>query len=184
MKHMMKALSGAAMLIVAMTGVTLAAQAAKSTDPSVQAEKENFPVPISSGDRALSYGRELYEYKGRCISCHGWAGDGKGAPHSAGDAANLRKTALTRDQLIEVISCGIPGSAMPHFNAFAYSEDKCYGMLEADIGKNIPPNPPRPLQQREIGVLVDFLQARVIGKGAPSRADCIDFYGDSPVCDE
>lgn len=147
-------------------------------------EKDEFPSITAGANRQLSYGKELYEFKGRCISCHGWAGDGMGAPHSAGNAANLRQTKLDREQLIQIISCGVPGTAMPHFNAFAYSEDACYGMQTADIGTNIPPRPPRPLQQREIGVLVDYLLAKVIGRGKPSRGECAEFYGDSPVCDD
>lgn len=142
-----------------------------------------YTPPPPNASRHLQYGQELYQYKARCISCHGWAADGQGAPHSAGDAANLRVTRLDRQQLIQVISCGRPGTAMPHFDAFAYREDLCFGLNEQQVGANIPPDPPKPLQQREIEVLVDYLQAQIIGHGEPSRADCEKFYGDSPVCE-
>jgi mono/diheme cytochrome c family protein len=145
---------------------------------------EDLPLRAVSANRQIEYGKELYQSKARCISCHGWAGDGMGAAHSAGDAANLRKSKLDHAQLVQIISCGIPGTAMPHFNAFAYSEDKCYDMLELEVGANIPPKPPRPLQQREIEVLINYLTARIIGRGTPTRAECAEFYGDSPVCEE
>jgi len=138
---------------------------------------------LPSASRPLQYGQEIYQYKARCIACHGWAGDGEGAPHSAGDAANLRLIKLSREQLIQVISCGVPGSAMPHFDAFAYSEDPCYGLNQQQVGKNMPPDPPKPLQLREIEVLIDYLEARIIGRGEPNRADCEKFYGESPMCE-
>lgn len=172
-------LVGTLLLLAGLAGLAGApAHAAKS-------ETDDFPVAIAGGDRLLGYGKELYEEKGRCISCHGWAGDGMGAPHSAGNAANLRRSALTREQLIEVVSCGIPGSAMPHFNAFAYVEDRCHGLLAADIGAAMPPNPPRPLQQREIGVLVDYLLAKVVRQPPPGREQCAEFFGDrNPLCED
>jgi hypothetical protein len=131
----------------------------------------------------LDYGRELFTKKGRCVSCHGWAGDGEGQPHSAGDAPNLRVTKLSRDALIEVIGCGRPGTPMPHFNAYAYSHDKCYGLTEAEIGSDIPPDAPASLQRREIEAVVNYLQAKVIGRGKPTKAQCIEVNGQDPQCD-
>ena len=155
-----------------------------SVSVAVPVGDDDLPKPSApKAGRHIDYGLELYKLKGRCNSCHGWAGDGMGAPHSAGNGANLRKTKLSRKEITEVISCGRPGTAMPHFNAFAYSEDHCYGATEADLGDAIPPDAPRSLQRREIEAIVDYLNARVIGRGEPNKADCIEFYGNRPVCD-
>src|SRR5882762_6135833 len=69
------------------------------------------PVAALAADD-FAYGRRLFLEKAQCSYCHGWAGDGSGDPRSPGIAANLRNSALTRDQLVEVIMCGRPGTAM------------------------------------------------------------------------
>ena len=71
--------------------------------------------------------RRIFLEKADCAYCHGWAGDGAGQGQSPGAAANLRQSKLDRDSLIMVISCGIPGKAMPHFDDQAYTDKRCYG---------------------------------------------------------
>jgi hypothetical protein len=136
------------------------------------------PAPARSED--FAYGRRIYQDKAQCPYCHGWAGDGAGEPQSSGGAANLRESKLTREVLIEVISCGIPGKAMPRFDDAGYAEKRCYGgVSEADLGKDLPPLPTGSvLQRREIEALVDFLQARIIGRGAVTRAECLEAMGE------
>jgi mono/diheme cytochrome c family protein len=89
-----------------------------------------------------SQGRRVFLEKADCQYCHGWAGDGAGQGQSPGGAANLRRSQLDRDTLITVISCGVPGTAMPHFDELAYTDKRCYGMTEAEIGARMPPLPP------------------------------------------
>jgi hypothetical protein len=134
--------------------------------------------PASADD--FAFGRRIFQDKAQCVFCHGWAGDGAGAPQSSGGAANLRETKLTRNKLIEVISCGLPGQAMPRFDDQAYAEKRCYGgVTEAALGQNLPPLPPGSLlQRREIEALVDFLQARIINRGPITRQECIEAFGD------
>src|SRR5215467_231160 len=117
-----------------------------------------------SGD--ISLGKRLYQEKATCGHCHGWAGDGAGDPLSPGKAANLRETKLDHDQLVETIRCGVVGgTAMPHFNEFAWTESEdCYGMTTEDVGDKKPPTPTAPLQKREIEAIVAYLEAKVIGK--------------------
>src|SRR5215510_13401325 len=86
-----------------------------------------------------SFGQRLYQDKADCQFCHGRDGDGRGDPRSPGKAPNLRTTALTREQLIEVIACGRPATEMPHFDKYAYEDKSCYGLSAADVGKNMPP---------------------------------------------
>src|SRR5277367_5826950 len=76
---------------------------------------------VAAADDDFAYGRRIFQQKAQCPYCHGWAGDGSGEPQSSGGAANLRELKLPREQLIEVISCGVPGKAMPRFDDAAYA---------------------------------------------------------------
>ncbi len=74
---------------------------------------------------------------------------------------------------------------MPAFDRFAYSDGRCYGLKQADLvaRKLVMPDPPATLQAREIEMLADFMAAKVIGKGAMTRAACTDFWGgERDVC--
>ena len=126
-----------------------------------------------------AFGRRLFLDKAQCPYCHGWAGDGSGEPQSNGAAANLRMSPLKRDQLIEVIGCGVPGKAMPHFDEEAYTDKRCYGVTAADLGRDTPALPPgATLTPREIGAVADYLLAKVIGRGPVlTRDECEDAYG-------
>jgi len=76
-----------------------------------------------------SFGQRLYRDKADCQFCHGVNGDGHGDPRSPGKAPDLHQTQLDREQLIEVITCGRPGSEMPHFDKYAYEAKDCYGQI-------------------------------------------------------
>jgi mono/diheme cytochrome c family protein len=125
-----------------------------------------------------SYARRLYLDKAQCSYCHGWAGDGAGEGQSNGGAANLRQSRLNRAQLITLILCGRPGTAMPHFDELAYSDKRCYGMTEADLGSRTPTLPPgSTLQPREVEAIADYLLAKYVGRGAATRAECEEAFG-------
>jgi mono/diheme cytochrome c family protein len=141
-------------------------------------------VDAEADPASVAFGKSIYQDKANCAACHGWAGDGQGDPHAPGHAANLRSTALDRAQLIEVIACGRPGTPMPHFDAYAYSDDPCYGLNEAAVGKNVPPEPPNSLQPKEIEAVADFLQATIVGKGAPTKVECAAYFGSAGRCDK
>jgi hypothetical protein len=113
----------------------------------------------------VSFGERLYQETADCQFCHGPDGDGRGDPRSPGKAPDLRKTILQRDHLVEVISCGRPGTEMPHFDKSAYEETNCYGLSVAQVGKDMPPPPQsNSLTQREIAAVVDYLLAKFVGK--------------------
>ena len=132
--------------------------------------------PLAADD--FSYGRRLFLDKAQCSYCHGWAGDGAGEPQSNGGAANLRGSSLARDQLIEVIACGIPGTPMPHFDELGYTDKRCYDMTEAELGSRTPGQPhSTTLQRREIEVLADYLLAKIIRRGPVTRAECEETFG-------
>jgi mono/diheme cytochrome c family protein len=131
----------------------------------------------AAGDIGL--GKRLYQDKATCGFCHGWSGDGAGDPQSPGKAANLRESKLDHDQLVEIIRCGVPGgTAMPHFDKFAWTKgEECFGMTETDVGDKKPPNPTAGLQKREIEAIVAYLEAKIVGKGPPTVADCEEYFG-------
>src|SRR5712672_489590 len=106
---------GTALIAAAALAATIAALAAQPADPS-------------------AYGRRLYHDKAQCSFCHGWAADGSGEPQSNGGAANLRQSSLNRNQLVEVISCGRPGTPMPNYDELAYTDKRCYDVTEAELG--------------------------------------------------
>jgi len=130
----------------------------------------------------IRFGKELFSSKAACRFCHGWAGDGRGEAHSPGGAADLRRSRLTREGLLNVIACGRPGTSMPHFDAYAYDDGHCYGLRSNRDSSVIPPNPPHPLQPGEISAIVDYLLQDVLGKGSPTRAQCVEFFADAAPC--
>jgi mono/diheme cytochrome c family protein len=115
------------------------------------------------GPRA--FGDRLYHEKADCQFCHGIDGDGRGDPRSPGKAPDLRATKLDREQLIEVVRCGRPGSQMPHFDKYAFEGKECYGLSAAELGQQIPPDPhSTSLTMREIEAVADFILAAYKGK--------------------
>ena len=113
----------------------------------------------------VSFGDRLFHEKADCQFCHGIDGDGRGDPRSPGRAANLRETHLNRDQLIEVIACGRPGTEMPHFDKYAYDDSNCYGLKGKDLGNDAARDPhSTSLTKREIEAVVDYILVKFVGK--------------------
>jgi Cytochrome C oxidase, cbb3-type, subunit III len=149
---------------------------------AAQAQDPKTPDPAD-----LAEGLRLYQQKGNCQSCHGWAGDGRKTDSQMPDGPNLRETKLNRAGLLVTIKCGRLNSQMPAFDKFAYSDGRCYGKKQADL-KLYPtrmPDPPATLQPREIELIADFLLAKVVGKGPMNRAACVEFWGvETDTCKE
>jgi hypothetical protein len=88
------------------------------------------------GHQPKSEGQRIYE-NANCVGCHKWHGGGGGS--YGGAALSLRDTQLNRDQIIEVVHCGRPGTGMPRHDRDAYKDYQCYGGLTAqDFGKDMP----------------------------------------------
>jgi hypothetical protein len=137
-------------------------------------------VPLAHAQSAdHAEGMRLYLQKGNCQACHGWAGDGRKMDNQMPDAPSLRDSKLDREAVTLTIKCGRPGRSMPAFDRLAYSDGRCYGMKEADLRKSGQTlfDPPATLQPREIETLVDFLFAKMMGKGAMDRAKCAEYWG-------
>jgi mono/diheme cytochrome c family protein len=156
---------GAALLVATLAG----ALAASSAPAAAQA-------PDATD---LAEGARLFRQKGNCQACHGWAGDGRKMDSQMPDGANLRETRLDRAALVMTVKCGLPGTGMPPFDKFAYSDGRCYGLKKADLEKagQRMSDPPDTLQVREIETLVDFLYAKIIGKGPMNHAKCVEYWG-------
>jgi mono/diheme cytochrome c family protein len=126
----------------------------------------------AGADDDFAGGRRIFLEKADCAYCHGWAGDGAGQGQSPGGAANLRQSRLNRDALLMVIACGIPGRGMPHFDDQAYTDKRCYGVTEAELGDKVPPLPPSTtLPRRDIEIVADYLLAKLVRgiSGRPLR---------------
>src|SRR6266481_9673465 len=85
--------------------VVLAITAAAFIAPGAQGQD---PQPLSDSD--IADGMRLYQQKGNCQACHGWAGDGHKSDSQMPDGPNLRETKLNRASLVMVIKCGILNS--------------------------------------------------------------------------
>jgi cytochrome c553 len=132
---------------------------------------------VDAGD--IAEGMSLYQQKGNCQACHGWAGDGRKMDNEMPAGANLREIKLNRLALAAIIKCGRPGTNMPAYDKLAYSDGRCFGMTQAQL-KALPtrmPDPPATLQQREIDLIADFLLAKIVGKGPMDHARCVEYWG-------
>ncbi len=113
--------------------------------------------------------------RGGCTTCHGtFAEGGEGGDAPAGPS--LRKTKLERGDLMETIACGRPGSQMPFNLAGAYTEVSCWGMAVGEVADGTKAG--RSLTAVEIEAMVEYLMARVVGKGEITLEECALYYGD------
>ena len=161
--------------------IALALAAAAFVAPGAQGQE---PQPDKASASDIADGMRLYQQKGNCQACHGWAGDGRKSDSQMPDGANLRETKLNRSGLVMVVQCGRLNSQMPAFDKFAYSDGRCFGMKQADL-KSPMPDPAATFQPREIELVADFLLQKVVGKGPMDRAKCIEYWGsDVDACRE
>ncbi len=94
------------------------------------------PAAVAQDD--VAEGQRIWADKAGCPQCHGWAGDGHVSGFDSPGGLPLRKTQLTRDQIRMTMQCGRPGTPMPHFDRFAYTDKRCYGVTAQDLGDKVP----------------------------------------------
>jgi mono/diheme cytochrome c family protein len=135
--------------------------------------------PVLADEDSIARGKVIWREKAGCQECHGWAGDGKGGFHHEGRALSLRDTQLTRDQIRMTIQCGRPGTPMPHFDRFAYTDKRCYDMTAEDLGDQVPNNSGTALQPYEIDALADFVATKLKGAGQATRSQCLAYFPNS-----
>ncbi|WP_065752928.1 c-type cytochrome [Bradyrhizobium paxllaeri] len=139
-----------------------------------QAAQAAVSDPTNAGKAVFS--------RANCMGCHKWHGDGGGG--YGGDALSLRKTVLTKEQIIETVACGRPGTGMPFFVRGAYDTTSCYDMTRQDVGERMPPEGGTFLRPNDIAAVADYLIVHVKGAGEPTYAQCTTFFGNtSRVCD-
>ena len=117
--------------------------------------------------------------KAGCPQCHGWSGDGHVSGFESPGGLPLRTTQLTRDQIREVIQCGRPGTPMPHFDRFAYTDKRCYDMTAEDLGKLEAIRADTTLQPFEIDAVADYVATKIKGTGPVTRGECTEFFGET-----
>jgi hypothetical protein len=148
-------------------------------------------TPVAQAQSAdpsdIAAGLRPFRQQAHCQACHGWAGDGRKMDNQMPDGADLRASTLDRQALILTIKCGRPGTGMPAFDKFAYSDGRCFGLKQADLkARQLSMfDPPATLASNEVELLADFLIAKVVGKGPMNHAKCIEFWGsDIEACKE
>jgi hypothetical protein len=134
------------------------------------------------GHQPRSEGQRIYE-KANCVGCHKWHGGGGGG--YGGAALSLRDTQLDRQQIVEVVHCGRPATAMPRHDQTAYNDYQCFGGVALqDLGKDAPAEAASFLRPQEIEIVVDYVIQHIKGKGSPSYRDCTEFFGEGArACD-
>ncbi len=159
-------------MIVAALAACLAGGLARAQDMSPAEEA-----------RMIEYGKEIFKTKATCQFCHKW--DATGDQGYGGNALSLRATKLTREQVMEVVKCGRPGTNMPYHDRFAYTDKRCYGMTREMAGADMPPGANNEyLSPRDIEAVSRYLFAKAVGRGAPTFEECVDFWGkDTRQCD-
>jgi len=138
----------------------------------------------AQGEDKVKAGLEVWRSSG-CADCHGSFANGAKPRDEAPSGANLRTSTLDATALKEVISCGRPvGTGMPSFDEGAYKVRPCSGQLPGAAPGNLYPAP-RTLTLDQIDAVVFYLQARIVGKGRITRAECLAYYdGDEDECED
>jgi hypothetical protein len=137
---------------------------------------------LAQDDAKTRAGLEIWRSSG-CVDCHGPFADGERDDDDYPMGANLRTTRLDADGIRLTIMCGRPGTGMPSFDAGAYKIRACYGRPLGEVPDNLQPTP-RTLSLDEIDALIAYLQARVVGHGKVTRAECQLYYEGKADCQD
>jgi len=138
----------------------------------------------AQNEAKVKVGLEIWQSSG-CADCHGPFADGDKQRDEAPTGANLRTSRLDTAALKLVISCGRPGGAgMPAFDEGAYKVRACYDRPVGPPPDDLYPTP-RSLTPDQIDAVVAYLQARILGRGRITRAECLAYYEDQEdMCED
>jgi len=132
--------------------------------------------------RTIALGKEIYQTKAACRVCHHW--DGSGNRESGGPVPSLRQTALSAQQVQEVVQCGRPTTMMPYHDATAYTDDRCYDATREDLGNATPLPGVAWLSPADLAAVSSYVVVKIKGRGAATLQECTEFWGtDSKLCD-
>lgn len=129
----------------------------------------------SGGHGRANEGKQVYQ-KANCVGCHKWHGGGGGG--YGGAALSLRATQLTREQIVEMVTCGRPGTGMPYHKRGAYDGTECYSLSRDDLGKDVPVEGSTFLRPAEIEAVTDYVLSAIQGRGNPTYAECAAYFGE------
>jgi Cytochrome c len=130
---------------------------------------------IAQDDAKVKTGLESWKKAG-CPDCHGSFADGDKQRDESPSGPNLRtRTRLDAAALKQVIGCGRPGTEMPAFEEGAYTARACYGRPLGEAPSQMYPAPAK-LTPAEVDAVVAYLQARIIGRGPITLAECLAYY--------
>jgi hypothetical protein len=133
---------------------------------------------LAQDDAKVKVGLEAWKKVG-CPDCHGAFADGDKQRDESPAGANLRtRTRLDTAALKNVIGCGRPGTEMPSFDEGAYTVRACYNRPLGEPPANMYPAPGK-LTPDEVDAVVVYLQARIIGKGQITLAECLAYYDEA-----
>jgi mono/diheme cytochrome c family protein len=133
-----------------------------------------FAIPVLAQDYPQVWidGAQVWR-KGGCGDCHGKYADGEPVVDEAPPGPNLRETALTKEQIAEVIRCGRPGTPMPFNDPRSYVINECYGIPLGEVlaatGRDLTPE--------QIDSLAIYISEAVKDAGPVGLDACAIYYG-------
>ncbi len=135
--------------------------------------------------QGVEAGKVLYQ-QADCAICHGWAGDGgEGRTDLNPKIASIRASKMDDLQVFDTIRCSKPFGEMPFYEAKGYTDERCYGFRAVDVPGVVPPLSHTWLNREQIGQMVAYLRAKVIGRPAPTFEDCVEYFGPGAAsCDK
>ncbi len=140
-------------------------------------------APLPAAAQNVELGKQVWLSRVNCRDCHGWAAHGVQDDPQAAGAPNLRISTLTREDIAETIRCGRPGTEMPYFNRFSYTDDRCYGLTAEALGADTPELGMAHLSDRAVNALVDLIQDFQARGEKPTYEECLEFWGpDATLC--
>jgi hypothetical protein len=175
------ATAASVMLLLGGAGVAASDNSGAETNgaaPSGQDQSQSPWIELK-GTKApsIDHGKYVFQTKADCMSCHGWPGDGMtGKSPRMPTGANLRVTQLDTNSMIQIVSCGIPTTAMPYHDSGAYKDERCYGQTMADFKGQTPPAPGHFLSNQDIIDVVAYVQQKIKGRGPITKAECEAFF--------
>ena len=121
-------------------------------------------VPVLAQDNSgLVAGKDAWA-RASCSNCHGsMAQGGNGGDDPVGPS--LRNITFGKETMVEIVSCGIPGTPMPAWLKGAYTKVECYGMPLGSIPAGM--TVPAILTADEIKALVDYVFATFVQAPRP-----------------
>ena len=121
-------------------------------------------VPALAQEQFGPRRRQRRLVRASCFNCRGsMAQGGSGGDYPVGPS--LRKITFNKATMVQIVSCGLPGTPMPAWLKGAYTTVQCYGMpLGSRPADTVIP---AILTADEIKALVDYVFATFVQKPQP-----------------